>query len=118
MLGTYPSEGKLVAYGTLADTPARLLLDELLAGSDLTVELGESAGVDDSDFQAFCDRGIPYVYFETWDEECYHQPCDDIDKLDYPSMSAVSALLADLVIGLADGDGDLVAARGRAPCPL
>ena len=118
MLGTYPSEGKLVAYGTLADTPARLLLDDLLAGSDLTVELGERAGVDDSDFQAFCDRGVPYVYFETWDDECYHRPCDDADRLDYPRMSQIGALLADVLVGLADGDRDLAAGRGSAPCSL
>ena len=118
MLGTYPSEGKLVAYGTLADTPARLLLDELLATSDLAVDLGEAAGVDDSDFQAFCDRGVPYVYFETWDAECYHRPCDDADRLDYPRMSQIAALLADVLTGLADGDRDLAAARGAAPCPL
>jgi hypothetical protein len=118
MLGTYPSEGQVVAYGTLADTPARLLLDELVTESGLTVDLGNRAGVDDSDFQAFCDRGVPYVYFETWDRECYHRPCDDADDLDYPHMSSIAALLSDVLVGLADGDVDLAAARGAAPCKL
>lgn len=118
MLGTYPSEGQVVAYGTLADTPARLLLDDLAPASELDVRLGNRADNDSSDFQAFCDRGVPYVYFETWDRECYHRPCDDADRLDYPHMSAIGALFSQVLVGLADGDADLAAARGAAPCPL
>lgn len=118
MLGTYPSEGRVVAYGSLPDTPARALLDDLLVDSDLDVRLGKRADRDSSDFQAFCDRGVPYIYFETWDRDCYHRPCDDPDRLDYPSMSAIAALLSDVLAGLADSDGDLAAARGAAPCPL
>lgn len=118
MVGTYPSEGSVVAYGSLAGTPARALLDQLAPATDLTVELGQRAGVDDSDFQAFCDRGIPYVYFETWDADCYHQPCDDVDGVDFTSMAAVTALLAGVVTGLVDGDVDLAAAHGAAPCSL
>lgn len=118
MLGTYPSEGQVVAYGTLPDTPARLLLDDLAPASDLDVTLGNRADTDASDFQAFCDRGVPYVYFETWDRECYHRPCDDADRLDYPHMSAIGGLLSEVLVGLADGDGDLAAARGAAPCTL
>ncbi|HEY8146017.1 MAG TPA: M28 family peptidase [Kofleriaceae bacterium] len=118
MLGTYPSEGQVVAYGSLPDTPARLLLDDLAPASDLDVRLGNRADNDSSDFQAFCDLGVPYIYFETWDRECYHRPCDDADRLDYPHMSAIGALLSEVLVGLADGDGDLAAARGAAPCPL
>lgn len=118
MLGTYPSEGQVVAYGSLPDTPARLLLDDLASASDLDVRLGNRADNDSSDFQAFCDRGVPYVYFETWDRDCYHRPCDDADRLDYPHMSSIGALLSQVLVGLADGDGDLAAARGAAPCPL
>lgn len=118
MLGTYPSEGQVVAYGSLPDTPARLLLDDFVEGSDLDVRLGNRADNDSSDFQAFCDRGVPYVYFETWDRECYHRPCDDADGLDYPHMSSIGSLLSDVLAGLADSDDDLAAARGAAPCAL
>jgi len=119
MVGTYPSEEQVSAYGSVPGTPGRALLDDLVAGqADMTFQLGDTADEDDSDFQAFCDLGIPYVYFETWDEECYHSPCDDADRLDYEHMSSLAALMKDLVIGLADTDADLAAARGQGACPL
>jgi hypothetical protein len=107
MLGTY-RQGGLTAYGSVPGSPAREILDERLGEyPSLSVALGELAGEDDSDFQAFCDRQIPYVYFETWDPGCYHEACDDADRIDYGAFAIISELLGDVASGLADSEIDL-----------
>ncbi|HEU5057301.1 MAG TPA: M28 family peptidase, partial [Kofleriaceae bacterium] len=78
MVGTYFNDDGVYAFGSFEGTPARAALDELLADHpDLTVELGASAveveGEGDSDYDAFCQAGIPYLYFFTEDDECYHR---------------------------------------------
>lgn len=102
MVGTYPRAGEVTVYGTLAGTRGRAIVDGL-AGSypDLDLAHSGNADTDDSDFQAFADRGVPYVYFETWDDACYHQPCDDADRIDYASMAEIAELGRDVVAGLA-----------------
>ena len=34
-----------------------------------------------SDFEPFCDLGIPYVFFWTPDDKCYHETCDVPDRI-------------------------------------
>jgi len=111
MVGTYPLEGRVDAYGSFQGTAARVLLDELAGDHPgLTLQLDIEADEGSSDFQAFFDEGVPYIYFETWDEDCYHSPCDDADHLDYPSMSDLSALAFEVLLGLADSPSALAAA--------
>jgi aminopeptidase YwaD len=120
MLGSYPSEGMLTAYGSFDGTPAHDLLQARMHDyPQLSVDLGNPADEDASDFQAFCDVGIPYLYFETWDLECYHRPCDDPAGIDYPSLSAIVRLSADVLLDLADSDLDLMSLRGAPAtgCP-
>lgn len=113
MLGSYPSEGTMSAYGAIEGTPARELLAARMTDyPELSVDLDLQADEDASDFQAFCDVGIPYLYFETWDLECYHSPCDDADLIDYPSLSTIARLSADVLSDLANTDTDLLAVRG------
>jgi hypothetical protein len=117
MVGTYPLEERVDAYGSFQGTAARALLDELAGDHPgLTLQLDLEADEGSSDFQAFSDGGVPYLYFETWDEECYHSPCDDADHLDYPSMSDLTSLAFEVLVGLADSSSSLfVASSASAP---
>ncbi|MCW5802486.1 MAG: M20/M25/M40 family metallo-hydrolase [Deltaproteobacteria bacterium] len=64
----------------------------------------------------FCKQRIPYVFFWTPDDRCYHETCDTADRIDYPRMVDIAALAGDLVLGLADDTADLAAARARTGC--
>lgn len=121
MIGTYFNDDWVYAFGSFDGTPARDALDDLVADHpDLTVKLGESAveveGEGDSDYDAFCRKGIPYLYFFTEDDECYHRPCDDTDRLDYQHLAAIGQLTAAALLALADSDLDLPAARETLGC--
>ena len=108
MVGVYPIEESLTAYGSFSGTSGRALLEELAGGHPgLNLALDLAADEDASDFQAFCDVGIPYVYFETWDEPCWHKPCDKADRIDYPSLGEVATLAFELTLGLADTEAQL-----------
>jgi hypothetical protein len=118
MVGTYPLEERVDAYGSFQGTAARALLDELAGdhpGLNLQLDLEPDEG--SSDFQAFSDEGVPYLYFETWDKDCYHSPCDDADHLDYPSLSDLGALAFEVVVGLADSPSSLAAASWASAPP-
>jgi hypothetical protein len=121
MIGTYFNDDQVYAFGSFSGTPARDALDELLPNHpDLTVELGASAveveGEGDSDYDAFCQKGIPYLYFFTEDDDCYHRPCDDTDRLDYLHLAAIGQLTAEALLQLADSPMDLPAARQTLGC--
>jgi len=121
MVGTYFNDDWVYAFGSFSRTPARAALDELLvARPDLTVELAASAveveGRGDSDYDSFCRAGIPYLYFFTEDDECYHRPCDDPERLDYRHMADIGELTAGALLWLADSEMDLADARARLGC--
>ncbi len=121
MVGTYFNDDQVYAFGSFEGTPARAALDDLLAyRPDLTVELAASAveveGRGDSDYDSFCRKGIPYLYFFTEDDECYHRPCDDAGRLDYDHMADIAAVTAGVLGSLADTDDDLLEARDRLGC--
>jgi hypothetical protein len=101
MVGTYQQAGEVSVYGANAGTPGRTILDGLAGIHGLDLAHEGNAGTDDSDFQAFADLGIRYVYFETWDDACYHQPCDDAARIDYAGMASIARLSRDLVVALA-----------------
>jgi hypothetical protein len=112
MLGSYPSGRQLDTYGTFTGTPGRAALTrKKSAFSQLKVVLGEVPDENDSDFQAFCKVGVPYVYFATDDKACYHESCDDLDKIDFASLSSIASLARDVVVELANDKTDLKAAR-------
>lgn len=100
MVGTYPRAGELTVYGAATGTRGRAAVAQH-APAALALSYDGDADTDDSDFQAFADRGVPYVYFETWDDECYHQPCDDADRVDYASMSQIAQLGRDVATAVA-----------------
>ena len=121
MIGTYFNDDWVYAFGSFDGTPARAALEDLLVDHpDMNVKLGESAveveGEGDSDYDAFCQEGIPYLYFFTEDDECYHEPCDDVDRIDVAHLAVIAQLTAGTLLALADTDADLVAARDALGC--
>ena len=121
MVGTYFNDDWVYAFGSFGGTPARSALEDLLVDHpDMNVKLGTSAveveGEGDSDYDAFCQEDIPYLYFFTEDDECYHEPCDDADRIDVPHLSVIAQLTAGTLLALADAGTDLRAAREDLGC--
>ena len=55
-----------------------------------------------SDYDAFMNAGIPFLFYTMGRSEHYHAPTDTPDRLDYDKMSAFATHLTDLVTALAD----------------
>jgi len=97
MVGTYKLANELTVYGAAAGSTGRQALDALAPSyPELITRHAGNADSDASDFQAFADLGKPYVYFETWDDACYHQPCDDAARIDYASMAKIARIGVEL----------------------
>jgi hypothetical protein len=99
MIGHYGDHGMLYALGTYPDNPARALL-EAREGEYGDVEIGLGDRGEASDHVAFCENEIPYTFF--WAEsDCYHQPCDTPDTIDYAHLPDILRAGRDLVAALA-----------------
>jgi len=110
MVGTYGDQELLNALHTFEGTPGRTLLDGLVGDfPDLDVGLGEEGA--EADHLTFCEAGVPVTFFFTEDTECYHQPCDTPDHLDWPGFERVAALVGAFAGEVADTQLDLAAAR-------
>ncbi|HEV7559289.1 MAG TPA: M20/M25/M40 family metallo-hydrolase [Kofleriaceae bacterium] len=113
MLGSYKSHDFVAAMGTYPKMPARAIMDRLV---DPKLHVGLGGRGADSDHEAFCKRGIPYVFFWTPDAACYHATCDTVDHVDLPHYAKIAALAGALVAELAETEVDLAAARRRLGC--
>jgi hypothetical protein len=117
MIGSYSSQGFVAAMGTFKGLPARAIADPLIAGEKKRgldiIPGGKARG---SDFQPFCDLGIPYVFLWTPDDRCYHEKCDTADRIDAKHMVQIIGFTRDLVDMLQSSDDDLLAARGKLGC--
>nr|HEX4312755.1 M28 family metallopeptidase [Kofleriaceae bacterium] len=117
MIGSYKSQGFVAAMGTFKGLAARALADPLIAdakkaGLDI-IPGGKARG---SDFQPFCDVGIPYVFLWTPDDRCYHETCDTPDRIDAKHLEPIIGFGRDLVDQLQSTDVDLLAARQKLGC--
>jgi hypothetical protein len=61
-----------------------------LLGTDLLL-------LDRSDYGPFRARKIPYLFFSTGENPCYHTPQDTPDTLNYPKLEAISRVICDVV---------------------
>ena len=114
-IGRYVSENQVYANGSYPGYPARQILESLLPDHpDLNVVLGSQGSL--SDNRPFCDIGIPYIYFYNEDPECYHLPCDTADRIDYPHMGEIAAIMTEVIARLADSPLDLSAVRDTLGC--
>ena len=113
MVGSYSSRGWVAAMGAFKKLPARTIIDAI-AHPKLDVAVGGRA--ERSDHEAFCKAGIPYVFFWTPDDRCYHATCDTVERIDFPHMAQIAALASDLAQRLADTRLDLAASREKLGC--
>lgn len=117
MVGSYSSKNYVAAMGTFAKMPSRKLLGALKATAPykkLAVGMGGRAR--GSDYEPFCNIGIPYVFFWTPDAKCYHGTCDKADKIDLAHMAQISNLAGDLVWAMSETDADLAASKTKLKC--
>jgi Zn-dependent M28 family amino/carboxypeptidase len=68
-------------------------------GADL---LGPTRFIARSDYGAFRDRQVPFLFFTTGMHPDYHQPTDLPDRIDYAKLARVSRWIRDLTRRLAD----------------
>lgn len=115
MVGSYTSAGAVYAMGTFRGLPATGIIKTLKAEHPaLHVGIG-GRGVG-SDHEAFCQAGVPYVFFWTPDKRCYHTRCDTTDKLDAAHLGDIAGFAGELVTRLSDSPGDLAGSRARLGC--
>jgi hypothetical protein len=53
--------------------------------------------LDRSDYGPFRTRRIPYLFFSTGENPCYHTPNDTAGTVDYPKLEAISRLIHEVV---------------------
>lgn len=115
MVGSHSSADLVAAMGAFKGFGARTLLDKRLKQfPKLHVSAGGKAR--GSDFQPFCELGVPYTFFWTPDHRCYHAECDTIDRIDLTHMVMITKLAAALVGDLASTDLDLAGLRAKKGC--
>lgn len=114
MIGTYRAESTAYVIGSLPNTPARPILDGLRATAGIALSLGDPGEEGGSDFYPFCTAGIPYAFFWTSDDACYHDACDTAERLDYPELGKIAKVSAALTSALADTATDLATFRKSA----
>jgi hypothetical protein len=62
-------------------------------------------GGDFSDYHAFKERSMPYVFFSCGEWEHYHMPTDTVDKLSQDKMARIALYLEAFVRELHDEQG-------------
>ena len=115
MVGSHNSADLVAAMGAFKGFGARTLLDKRLKQfPKIHVSAGGKAR--GSDFQPFCELGVPYTFFWTPDHRCYHEKCDTLERIDLPHMVMITRLAGALVGDLADTDLDLAGLRAKKGC--
>jgi hypothetical protein len=57
-----------------------------------------------SDYGPFRTRKIPFLFFSTGENPCYHKPTDSADTLNYPKLEAISRLMVSVLRQAASAD--------------
>jgi len=116
----YPTEGNRVfALGSesspelshIVDTAERGGLDIAKGGAYIIEPFGFSR----SDYRAFRDRKIPYVFFSSGTPWYYHSSHDTIDKINWPKIQKVGRYAYHVVKALCDLDSRPTFTRGALP---
>lgn len=83
------------AMGTENSPATRPWLDRAAEG--LPIKVGRLGSdlllLDRSDYGPFRARKVPYLFFSTGENPCYHRPTDTAETLDYPKLDAISRLI-------------------------
>jgi len=65
-----------------------------------------------SDYDAFMNSSVPFLFYTCGRSEHYHAPTDTPDRLDYPKMESLAVHLVDLMHTLANRSGPVVYVSG------
>ncbi len=87
VIGTEHAPGLRPGSSRLARA-VRLTID--LLGADLLV-------LNRSDYGPFRSRSIPFLFFTTGENPCYHTPQDAPETLDHPKMTAIAQMIHQVV---------------------
>jgi hypothetical protein len=81
--------------GTERFTSARKWIREASAGTSLRVGLlgADLLLLDRSDYGPFRARQIPFLFFSTGENPCYHTPRDVPETLDYPKVETITQVI-------------------------
>jgi hypothetical protein len=81
---------------TLAETLPRIKAEKITP-----FIINDRYGGDKSDYYVFKKGRIPYVFLSVGWWECYHKPCDTLEKLNYEKMAGTCSLLENIIMSLA-----------------
>jgi len=115
MVGSYRSTGAVYAMGTFRGLAGTAIV-KALAAAHPALHVGVGGRGVGSDHEAFCQAGVPYVFFWTPDKRCYHKRCDTLDELDAPHLGEIAAFAGALTERLSDSPGNLAGARTHLGC--
>jgi Iap family predicted aminopeptidase len=96
----FPLPGKedaLIVIG--ADSSPDLLreLPKIKGQSVSSYFVNDHYAGDKSDYYIYKKHGVPYVFLSVGWWECYHKPCDTLDKLNFKKMEGICLYLVDLI---------------------
>ncbi len=95
-------DDKLTVFGSVTAARFGQLLDEMNPRHGFNLTKSEVM-VGGSDHLPFQRRKVPAVHFFTGLHEDRHRTSDDWEKLNVPGMRRISAMVTELVVGLANG---------------
>lgn len=100
-----PSEVRdsVFVLGAEKSTGTGKLVDSLLEHPGIRPRWIDNYIIDSkSDYDAFMNEGIPFLFYTVGRSEHYHMPTDTPDRLDYDKMAALANHLTDLVHSMAN----------------
>lgn len=109
--------GPLVVYGvgTAAEWPAIVAA----AGERAGIRVAQQPdGYGASDHTSFYVADVPVLHFFTNSHGDYHRPGDDWQKVDYPGLRRVAAMVADVAAGIASRRPALTLVRTPRPSAM
>lgn len=93
-------EKHVFVMGTEHAPALRPWIDRAASGRPLTVGLlgADLLVLNRSDYGPFRSRGIPFLFFTTGENPCYHTPEDKPETLDYRKLTEISQLIHQVVM--------------------
>ncbi|WP_456441793.1 M28 family peptidase [Psychroserpens sp.] len=99
MVGRLKQDSTLAVYG-VGTSP--ILKQVVKANNSKFKIIQKESGVGPSDHTSFYNSDIPVLHLFTGQHEDYHKPGDDIEKLNYEGMEAISTYIFDIISDLDD----------------
>jgi hypothetical protein len=92
-------EREVFIFGTEHAPVVRPWIAEAAIGKPLNVGIlgADILVLNRSDYGPFRSRGVPFLFFTTGENPRYHSHNDDAESLNYPKLTAISRLIADVV---------------------